>query len=62
MLHSDMDKSNDFLDKTDISLASKIVPSTSCAPFDMQWSWVGTWSKWVRPDTGYALTSMVRIS
>ena len=36
---------NDFIMKTDISLANKIVPSTSCAPFDMQWSWLGIWGK-----------------
>ena len=33
----------DFIMKTGISLASRIVPSTSCAHFDMQWGWLGIW-------------------
>ena len=32
-----------FIMKTDISVASETVPSTSCALFDMQWSRLGIW-------------------
>ena len=45
MRQSYMDKRNDFRGQTDISVASKIGPSTSCALFDMQWSWLGIWGK-----------------
>ena len=41
MLQSNMKKRNDFIKKTDILLAAKIIPSISCAPFDMQWNWSG---------------------
>ena len=42
-LQSNMNKRNDFIKKGDVGLATKIVPSTSCAPFDMQYSWLGIW-------------------
>ena len=60
MLQSNMNKRMDVIKKTDISLATKIDPSTSCAPFDMQWSWLAIWGKEVVPDTGYALASMAK--
>ena len=44
-LQSDMKKTNDFIKKTDISLAIKIVKSNSCVPFDMQWISLGIWAK-----------------
>ena len=53
-LKSHMDKTNDFINRTDISLDSKIVPSTSCAPYDMQRSWLGIRGKWAGPDTDMA--------
>ena len=37
-IQSQIDKTIDFIVKTDLRLGAKIVPSTSCAPFDMQWS------------------------
>ena len=60
MLRSHMDKTNDFIVKTDISLASNIVLGTSSAPFDMQWSWLGICGIGVGPDTGYGLASMAK--
>ena len=33
-----------FIWKTDISLATKIVSSTLCAPFDMKWRRLGIFS------------------
>ena len=45
MLQLNMNKTYYFIKKTDIRLATKIDPSTSCAPFDMQWSWLGSWGK-----------------
>ena len=58
MLQSNESKTNDFIKKTDINLATKVVPSTSCAPFDIQWSWLRIWGKQVAPHTGYGLASM----
>ena len=43
--------------KTDISLASEIVSSTSCAHCDMQWRRLRIWGILVRPYTGYGLAS-----
>ena len=57
MLQSNMNKPNDFLRSADISLAPKLVPSTSGAPFDMQCLSFGIWGKSVGPDTGYGLAS-----
>ena len=42
-VQSQMDKINSFIWKRDIGLASETVPSSSCAPSDMQWSRLGIW-------------------
>ena len=44
-LQSGINKTIDFIVKTGKSLAPQIVQSTSCAQFDMQWSWLGIRSK-----------------
>ena len=45
VLQPHMEKTNDSIMDTDIRLASKIVPRTSGAPSDMQWSCPGIWGK-----------------
>ena len=40
-IQSQMDKTNDFHVKTGMTQASKVAPSTSCAPFWIRWSWLG---------------------
>ena len=42
-IQSQKNKKKIYIWKTDISLASEIVSSTSCAHFDMQWSRLGIW-------------------
>ena len=59
-LGSCINKTIDFIGKTGINPASKIVPSTSCAQFDMQWSLSGIKGMGVGPDTGYGLASLAK--
>ena len=44
-IQSQMGKTNDFIWKTDMYLASEIVSCTSCAPSGIQWCWLGIWGK-----------------
>ena len=52
-IQSQKDKTNDFYMKTGMTLDSQLASSTSCALFQMKWSWLGIWGKGVRPDTDY---------
>ena len=58
-IQSQLDKTNDFYVKTGMTLASQMASSTSCALFRMKWSWLGMWSKGVRPDTHYDLAKQL---
>ena len=60
LLRSHMDKKMILYRKLAYVLVTKIVPSTSCAPFDMQWSWSEIWGNYVRPHIRYGLASMVK--
>ena len=42
-IQSQMDKTNNFLLQTGMTLVSKLASSTSCALFWMKWSWLGIW-------------------
>ena len=59
-LQSIINKSIGFIVKTGISLAPRIVPSTSCALIEVQWSWLGIKGMEVGPDTGYGLASLAK--
>ena len=60
-LGSHMDKTvYEFRMQTEKILATKKAPSTSFAPFDMQWSWFKIWSNQGGSDTGYGFASMAR--
>ena len=50
-IQSQEDKTNSFWEKTGLTLVSKLASRTSCAFVSMKWSWLGMWSKGVRPDT-----------
>ena len=44
-IQSQMDKTNGFLMKTGMTLASQLASGTSCALVCMKWSWLGMWGK-----------------
>ena len=54
-IESQLDKKNDFYEKTGMTLASQLASSISCALFWIKWCWLGMWGKGVRPDTEYDL-------
>ena len=56
-IQSQKDKTNEFYMKADITFASQLASSTSCAVFVMKWSSLGISGKEVRPDTDYDLPS-----
>ena len=59
-IESQMEKINDFYEKTSMTQASKLASGTSCALFWMKWSWLGKWGTRVRPDTGYGFASLAK--
>ena len=59
-IQSQMDKTNDFYVKAGMTQASRVAPSTSCAPFWIQLGWLGIWGIGGREDTGYGLASMAK--
>ena len=58
-IQSQLYKTNDFYEKTGMTLASGLASSTSCALLCMKWSWCGMWGKGVRPDTEYDLSKQL---
>ena len=58
-IQSPKNKTNDFYVKPGLTLASKLVLSTSCALFWVKWCWLGMWGIGVRPDTDYDLAKQL---
>ena len=58
-IQSQLDKTNDFYEKSGMTLASQIASSTSSALFWMEWGLLGLWGKGVRPDTKYDLAKQL---
>ena len=59
-LQSIINKAMDFIVKAGISLVPRIVPSTSCAQMEMQWSWLAIRGMRVGPHTGYGSASLAK--